>query len=481
MKRGLLVTFLALALVGAALRDASAQEETKQSLDQARDAFDQGQSLFEKGDFEAAAEKFKAAHAARAFPQFLFNVGVCYEKANRYRDAIDYYHRYLKADPDADDAASVKKRIAALEKGISEIEAKGGDATDQTQPAPESVRNLEEAKVRGGVIIESEPAGALIYLDSKKNNEPLAKTPFNGTLSGSHTLMLEREGYKPVERDITVEPERFYTFFFQLAEEDYLGWVDITSNVPGADIYIDDKSVGVYRKTPFSGNLTPGKHRIWVTKEGYNEFYKEVDVVAGETHKVEAVLQGSEVGYLNIRGTGVEKVSVYMDGELLCERGPCREPVPQGEHTVTIVRSGYKSYSQTVDMQSKTEVTMRARLAPEPGRGDAVVAYLIAGAFIGGGVWAGMQAQGIEDDLAAEIAAGMPPPADDDPRFQRGKWWSWGANAGYALGGISLMTAIYYTFRDKGAPSTGTTDVRAVSIEPALAPGYAGLGMGVSW
>jgi hypothetical protein len=46
---------------------------------------------------------------------------------------------------------------------------------------------------------------------------------------------------------------------------------------------------------------------------------------------------------------------------------------------------------------------------------------------------------------------------------------------------VTLLTAVYYTFREKGAPSTGLIDVRSLALRPEIGPGYAGLGMGVSW
>ena len=49
------------------------------------------------------------------------------------------------------------------------------------------------------------------------------------------------------------------------------------------------------------------------------------------------------------------------------------------------------------------------------------------------------------------------------------------------MSGIVALTAIYYTFREKGAPSTGQIDVRAIALEPQFAPGYAGLGMEMHW
>jgi hypothetical protein len=148
---------------------------------------------------------------------------------------------------------------------------------------------------------------------------------------------------------------------------------------------------------------------------------------------------------------------------------------------VSIKRSGYKSYSQRIEIQSKTEVTMRAKLEKDPSRMDAVLAYLFTAAFVGGGYYLGTKADDLEQELRAEIDAGNPPPDSEDPRYLRGKIYAITADSAYAIGGMTFLAAIYYTLRDKGKPSTGSSDIRAITFEPSIAPDYAGLGLQVSF
>ena len=473
-----LVIFVSLALTSVAIAD--------KTLDRAREHFDAAQAAYAQGDFIKAAEEFELAYDARAFPQFLFNIGAAHEKGKQFDKAIEFYKRYLTDLPDADDKADVEKRIEALEaeiKRIAELKATNPDNPDEPPPEVDVNKVVEavgEAKIRGLVVIESEPQNAYIYLDDKKKGV-FARTPWSGSLEGEHTIFLERQGYKPREKRIAPDPNHLLVIDMALAEIDYLGYIEITSRPPGAKIYIDDKTIGAYDTTPFKGQLEPGPHKFWIEAEGYEPYMEEVDVIAGESQKLHAELSGDPVGYLNFRGAGIESVAVYVDGEILCDRGPCRKAVKQGNHTVQVKRSGYKTFTRKIEVQAATELTIRPQLSKNPGRGDAVWAYVFAAAFTGGGVFAGLQANSIHDDLQADIDAGMPPPDADDPRFLRGKIFAIGANVGYALGGISLLTAIYYTFRDKGAPSTGSLDLKAVALQPQLGPGYAGLGMEVNW
>jgi hypothetical protein len=134
-----------------------------------------------------------------------------------------------------------------------------------------------------------------------------------------------------------------------------------------------------------------------------------------------------------------------------------------------------------INIQAKTESTIKVTLAPTPSRSDAVIAYVLAAGFGGAGIYLGLQSNKYRDELQKEIDAGNPPPDTEDPRYTRGKIFAIAADVTYVIGGITALTAIYYTFRDKGRPSTGLIDVRAMAVSPHIGPDYAGLGMEVQW
>lgn len=485
MKSRILLIVSIVAWAAAASAPARAQDA---SLKKAQEAFDQAQVQYLQGNYDDAAEGFKVAYEARAFPQFLYNIGASYHMKGKkngdvdaYQKAVDYYQRYLAEEPNAGDKEKVERSIDVLKEEIERLKKEPPPAgTTETKAPSAAVEQLGDAKIRGLVVIESEPQGATIYLDGKEKGE-FARTPWSGSIEGEKGYLVEKRGYKSKEGRISGDPNRLLVLQIVLSEEDYLGWVEIKSNVPGADVYVDDKSVGAIGKTPYSGNFKPGKHTFWVSADGYDEFQAEVEVIAGEAHEVGAQLKGAPVGYLNLRGTGIDKSQILVDGKVLCERGPCRKPVKEGTHTVTVRRPGYKPYTARVDVQARTEISIRTSLAKRPGRGDAIAAYVASGLFAGAGIYLGLQAKKLEDELQNDIDAGDPPVDDDDPRFTRGKIFAISADAAFAVSGLVALTAIYYTFREKGAPSTGQIDVRAIALEPQIGPGYAGLGMEVRW
>jgi len=456
------------------------------SLNTAQSAFNKAQDDYAAGNYDAAADGFKAAYDARPFPQFLYNIGAAYHMKGKktsdpdaYSKAVDYYQRYLQEQPDAPDKDKVEKSIKVLQAEIERLKKEPPPTTGTATPPPVSdeVKSLGDVQVQGLMVIESEPQGASIYIDGKDKGE-VAKTPWSGSMTGEHEYLVEKRGYKSKEGRIAPDPSKLLVLQVVLSEEDYLGWVEIKSNVPGADVFLDDKTVGAIGHTPYSGNFKPGKHTFYVSADGYDEFTENVDVIAGEAAEVDAQLKGSPVGYLNLRGAGIEKSEILVDGKTLCERGPCRKPVQEGTHTVTVRRSGYKPYTTRVDVQARTEISIRAQLSKKPGRGDAIAAYIASAVFAGGGIYLGLQAKALEKEIKSDIDSGMPPPDDNDPRLLRGKIFAISADTAFAISGIIGLTAIYYTFREKGAPSTGQVDIRAIALEPEVGPGYAGLSLG---
>ena len=484
------VVFVVCAILAIGIGTAFGQ--SADALKKAQSAFDNAQLSYLQGKYDEAAQGFQDAYAARPFPQFLYNIGASFHMKGKktsdveaYQKAVDHYKKYLAEDPTASDKAKVEKAIGVLEAEIKRVKDSGvppvgaGSAAPPVAPSAE-IESLGDVKVRGLIVVESEPSNATIYIDDKRKG-PYATTPWSGSLEGEHKIIIEKRGYKIAEKTVSADPSKLFVLSAVMAQEDYLGWAEITSNVPGASIFIDDKSIGAVGKTPLSQNIKPGKHTFWISTEGYDEYKEEVEVIAGETHAIKAALKGAPIGKLNVIGLGVEDSTIYIDGQVACERGPCLKAVQQGDHVVTVSRPGYKSYTRRVTIQAKTEMSIKVGLMPKPSRSDAVIAYVLAAGFGAGGVYLGLQANKYRDELNDAIAAGNPPPDPEDPRFFKGKAFAIAADATFVIAGITALTAIYYTFREKGEPSKALIDVRALALQPQIGPGYAGLGMGMSF
>jgi hypothetical protein len=467
-----------------------AHAQSADALKKAQAAFDQAQLDYVQGKYDEAAKGFQDAYAARPFPQFLYNVAASFHMKGKktsdvpsYKQAVDYYKKYLAEEQNAPDKPKVEKTIGILEAEIKRIEGGGtgtGAGPDAGAPS-QDVQQLGDVKVRGLVVIETNVRNATIYLDDPKK-PPWGQTPWSGELEGTHHIYFEKRGFQPAESTIAADPNKLVEVIVSMSEDTHQAWLDVTSNIEGAKVYIDDHGVAPF-KTPFPGkSISPGKHTVWVTAEGYDEYQQTLDIAAGQNYTVKASLKGSPTGKLDIVGAGLDDAMISVDGKVVCEhRGSCPKTLPEGEHLVTVTRPDYKTYTHKVIVEQRSDTTVRVDLKKNPGRGDAVAAYIVAALFAGGGIYCGLQANQLRDDLNKAIMAGNPPPDSNDPRILKGKIYAIGADAAYGIAAIAGLSALYYTFRENGEPSRASIDIRAIALQPEVGATYAGLSMGGRW
>jgi len=121
------------ALCVAVLTALPAQAQT--SADElARKHFESGVAYLQESDYDSALKAFEKAYELSNRPEILLNLATVHERRGDLSSAISSLKRYLEAVPDSDQAATVKNRIANLEK---RLEAQPKTApTGTAQPAP---------------------------------------------------------------------------------------------------------------------------------------------------------------------------------------------------------------------------------------------------------------------------------------------------------------------------------------------------------
>jgi tetratricopeptide (TPR) repeat protein len=80
----------------------------------ARRYFAEGARAYEAQSYAAALEKFEAARRYKALPALDYNIGRCYDRMERFDEAIAAYRRFVDARPEPEGAADVRERIAVL-------------------------------------------------------------------------------------------------------------------------------------------------------------------------------------------------------------------------------------------------------------------------------------------------------------------------------------------------------------------------------
>jgi tetratricopeptide (TPR) repeat protein len=457
-------TLLALLLLLAPL-PARAQDK---SLESAKEHFDDGQSLYLQGKYGDAAAKFVKAYEAKNYPAFLFNIAVCYEKNRDFAKALDYYERYLKDDPQTNDRELVQKRIKGIRDHLSPTSSQPSEKT-----APP---NLPPVKPKGLVVIESRPEGAAIYLGGDKRKGVFTRTPYTGNLpEGQHTVILEMRKYKPERKTFQARSDRLVYLYFALSTEDYLGWIEVKANVPGAEVYFDKKEVGAVGKTPYTGFLRPGKRKIIVERPGYAAYVKELEITAGKDHVIAAELSKVKNGWLKVTGATTEGATIKVSGKpVTCAEHPCQTELSEGSYKVEVTKKGFKKYVEEVTIKQASETQLAVRLMPKPSRVKAYVTWGVSTALLVGGIVTGVMSKSRADGIEQDLAAGKLYDSAD-PRLSSGKVTAIVANSLFGLAGLTGALGIYYMFRNEGEDSYGESRTTKIAIVPAVGPTSAGI------
>jgi len=471
-------------LAPAAGRNVLAQEKAAPdpALQEAKLAFEEAQALYTKDQFEEAAAKFMAAFDKKPFSSFLFNAAVAHEKAKNLDKAVAEFQRYLDTDPQARDATDVKSRIESLKALlVPPPPAPAGSSSPENLAVLPPAAVLPAIGTKGLVIIESKPAGATIYLDGKSQGV-FATTPWQGSLEPKAIkVLIEAKGFKPEERPIQPRIDKILEIYIALSEQHFLGWIEVVSNVPGADLYIDRLEIGAMGRTPYTGHLKPGKHKLWVQRAGYQTVSKEIDVEPGTatTHTVN--LEVVDFATLKAGNKANEGGRLFVDGQLLCTL-PCDQQLKPGDHAVRVQKEGMENYEGSLAVNRADSVTMDLVYSPKPSRVKAWTEGVFSAAFLAGGIYLGIKGNQVKDDINRDVKDVSKLTSTSDNRTTTGKYYYTGADVCFGLSVVTGALALW-NFLESGPPSAAvfkTTNAtspqgKKLGFAPIEVPGGVGL------
>ena len=159
----------------------------------------------------------------------------------------------------------------------------------------------EEPKPENGkIMVNSNPSGALIYLDGKNMG---SKTPcyLNGLTYGSHSVTLKLNLYVDGKIGLYVNGDYTSSIFYDFINDPQnLGSIQCSSNPDGSDIYINDSLTS--KKTPYLFNkLKPGPYKVKFTHFNFRADSIVSIVYASQTSSVYLTLEDTSklVNYIS--------------------------------------------------------------------------------------------------------------------------------------------------------------------------------------
>jgi len=442
------------------------EDEAQTAVERARDHMERGQALYLQARFEEAAAEFEAAYEAQPFSAFLFNAGAALERAGQATRAAEFFEQYLTRDPDAADADAVRARVARLRAAASAGTSTGSQ--DQPDAVPDEFKSL--------VSVRTTPEGATVRVLREGTEVANGPAPFAHTLdAGRYLLRVEHPDFQTVEQSMRVEPGKVYVVIVEMSQGEFLGYLRVVTNVPGADVYIDDREQGARGQTPFEAPIATGQHTIWIERPGYREEETQAEVNVGEDVTVRVDLTRVDFGRLRVVAN-ITGARVIVDDQLM-GTVPYEGELGAGPHRVRIESDGMKSFEEEVNIRQGQLTPMRVRLRPDVGRGGAWVSTVFAALLLGGGITLAVIGNDFMSQVQSEIDNGTL--ATDDSRLDTGLFLWIGADAAFGLTLIVGALALYYFLYDDLPPSEGQVlEPRDWAFTPLVDPQRQTAGLG---
>jgi PEGA domain len=201
------------------------------------------------------------------------------------------------------------------------------------------------------LIIESDPEGALIYLDDEQLEQV---TPATIEIeAGFHQIWLELAGYKIYYTNFTLEEEE--THHINTSLEMVTTTLNVNSSPSGATITLDGQAVGI---TPKELDIDPGFHTISLDLAGYESYNTEFSVEEGDTHEIYTIMEELS-GFSLTVNTNPTGASIYIDGAYTGYYTPVTFTylIP-GYHFIRIYKPGYNEIVHYVFIEENVPYTI---------------------------------------------------------------------------------------------------------------------------
>lgn len=307
------------------------------------ESFNLAKQLYQEGKFVEALLEFKRAYKLRPTPGILFNIARCREQLSQWNEAIEAYEQFAKETDDP------RARTEALDK-VEFLKAKTGASAGDD---PYKARIEAGRKAYGAGDYEAAIGEFKAAYDLKATPGPL----FN--IAKSYERMaryeeaidyyqqyLEAAPSAPDRADVEEIVRRLQKSIRERYQE-----ISISSDPPGADIYLDDRNTGLLGQTNSRFKIQPGPHKLFIDKNGFEPIERDFVMPDDKPLSLEFALKKIEnSGTVTIK-INVDGARIFIDGAIVGLSPYDQEKVlAAGKHQLQIEARGYPRYSREFEV-----------------------------------------------------------------------------------------------------------------------------------
>lgn len=233
----------------------------------------------------------------------------------------------------------------------------------------------------GSIFLESDPAGAEIFLDSLNTNNFTPDTLSN-IITGEHEITLKKENYLDTSFTVSVKSNQTASKLVAMTSLVKTGDIFIATNPSGALIYLD--SINTNKLSPDTlKNIVTGSHKITLKKSNYVDTTIDVTVTenstVSKTIELRAVVTKGNVYVVSNPGGA----QIYLDDINTNKSTPdTLKNIATGSHKITLKENNYIDTTVNVTVLENRTITKSVVLTPKEKKGSIFIASDPAGAQI---------------------------------------------------------------------------------------------------
>ncbi len=313
-----------------------------------------GRAFYQAGNYVSALSAFRTAYDLQPTAALIYNIARCHERLSQWAEAVDAYKRYVELESDPRERSDALDKISVLEQ-----RAGGAGGDDQYEARMMSGRrayqkgDFEAAIEDFQAAFAEKPEPAPLY-NIAKSFEKMAR--YEDALD-YYRQYLEADPNAPDKADVESIMKRLASDIRSRFQE-----LSISSDPPGADVYLDDRNEGIIGQTNLRTKLRPGPHTLYIDLNGYDPVRRDFVMSEDKPLALEFDLKKLEnVGYVTI-AVDQPGARIFVDGAIVgLSPYTQTKALPAGDHQIQVELVGFDRYSEpfVVEREATTAVDVR--------------------------------------------------------------------------------------------------------------------------
>ena len=208
----------------------------------------------------------------------------------------------------------------------------------------------------GGLIITSEPSGAIVYMNQVEQGR--TELTLNTIPPGTYEIEVSMPLYLPQRKVVEVTPQSYADVDFKLVPNS--GRLEITSKPSEALVYLNDNQAGT---TPFKRDkYDAGKYNLRLFKPDYYEVTGEFDLEPGGRFIQEFTLN-PQFGLLTVTSEPAG-AKIYIDEQDAGNTPLQKKKILSGGHLMKLSSEQYSDYQERIIISDGEDAVKHIKLNP---------------------------------------------------------------------------------------------------------------------